>query len=173
MTWVFIAALLFGGGLIAMGLLGKDTDHDGVSGGHDIGFLALFSLRNIAWASFAFGGIGVLAVLTRRSVLVTIISSVGLGFATLLAVHVIFRALRAGEIDTAPSNVVAVGATAELVLPFDANGMGVVMFRAGGQQHELPARRADEVATLDASHFMECRIEWIDDGIAVVTPSAS
>lgn len=172
MTWVFIAALLFGGGLITMGLLGKDTDHDGVSGDHDVGFLALFSLRNLAWASFAFGGIGLLAVATQRSLFVTLASSIGLGLATMGAVHLIFRALKAGEVGTAPSNLAALGASAELVLPFDADGLGAVVFRAGGQQHEMPARRADEVASLDASHFSVCRIEWIDAGVAVVTPVA-
>lgn len=172
MTWVFIAAVLFGGGLIALGLLGKDTDHDGGIGDHDVGFLALFSLRNLAWASFAFGGMGLIAVATDRSPAVTLLSAIGLGLATLLAVDRIFRALKAGEVGTAPSDLAALGATAELVLPFDTEGLGVVAFRSAGQLHEMPARRADEVASLDASHFTACRIEWIDGGIAVVTPVA-
>ncbi len=178
MTWAFIAALIFGGGLIAMGLLGADSDadtdfgdHD--FGDHDLGFLALFSLRNLAWGSFAFGAMGLLAVITQRSRFVTWTSSIVFGLLAMLGVHFIFRALKGVDVSADTSDMLSLGANAELVLPFNADGMGMVRFRAGGQLHEMPARRAEEVATLDASYFNECRIEWIDSGVAIVRPIAS
>lgn len=170
MIWVFIASLLFGGGLVGMGLLGKDFDHDASGFDHDVGFLALFSLRNLAWAAFAFGGMGTLAVLTGRSTTVTLASSIGFGLATFLVVSLLFRLLRASEAETSSSDSMVIGAIGELVLPFNDDGLGVVSVRAGGQQLELPARRSEEAAGMDSSSFASCRIDFIDGGVAVVTP---
>jgi hypothetical protein len=65
-----------------------------------------------------------------------------------------------------------IGAPATLVLPFDANGLGVISFRANGQVQEMPARRAPDVAALESAHFAACRIGWIENGIAVVEPAS-
>lgn len=178
MTWLFIASLLFGGGLIAIGLLGKDADHDGLGDSldadhgfdHDTGFLALFSLRNFAWGAFAFGAMGLLAVATKRSPFVTIVSSSAFGIASFLIVHRVFQALKRSEVGLNPSDSIVVGATGSLVLPFNEDGIGVVSLRAGGQRMELPAKRSDDSAELDVSMFATCRVEWIDAGVAVVSP---
>lgn len=179
MTWLFVASLLFGGGLIAIGLLGKDTDHGDLGGGHDAGpgfdhdtgFLALFSLRNLAWGSFAFGAMGLLAIATKRSTFVTLASSISFGLATFLVVSWLFRALGRSEVGVNPSDSIVIGATGSLVLPFNEDGLGVVSLTAGGQQIELPARRSEETKAVDVSMFAVCTIEWIDAGVAVVSPA--
>lgn len=175
MAWVFAAALLFGGVMVLLGLLGKDADTDvGFGSGDfgDAGLVAVFSLRNLTWASFAFGGIGLLAVLTRRSPATTWLSAGAAGIGTLLAVHLLFRALRRSEASSEALDALAVGTTAQLVLPFNDEGLGLISFRAHGQLHEMPARRAADVATLPSEHFSACRIGWIEDGVAIVEPTA-
>jgi hypothetical protein len=173
MTWIFGAALLFGVSLIVMGLLGNDSDADVAADGDawgDAGLFAVFSLRNLTWASFAFGGIGLLAVLTERTPTTAILSATAAGVVTLVGVHALFRALRRSEAGSEPLDVSLVGAPGILVLPFDDRGLGVVSFRANGQVQELPARRAPDVMELDSRLFTACRIEYVEDGIAVVHP---
>ncbi len=176
MLWIFLSAFAIGGGLIIASLLGHDTD----GGGHhthtsdvvaDAGLFAVFSLRNLTWASFAFGGIGTLAVLTQRSPLTIWASSATAGLLTLVGVHVLFRALQRGEGGENPLDVTAIGAQATLVLPFNDDGVGVVRFLANGQVQELPARRAPDAEQWDSSHFADCRIEYIADGMAIVRPA--
>lgn len=179
MWWIFVAALLFGGALIAMSLFGSDGDDLGAHAGHahhdvgDAGLFAVFSLRNLTWASFAFGGIGLLAVLTHRGPATTWISAGVAGIGTLLGVHYLFKALQRGEASSEARDALAVGTTAELVLPFNEDGVGVISFRANGQLHEMPARRAVEVADMPSEYFAECRIGWIENGVAVVQPTAT
>jgi hypothetical protein len=179
MWWVFVAALLFGGALIAMSLLGSDGDHLGGHAGHahqdfgDAGLFAVFSLRNLTWASFAFGGIGLLAVLTHRSPATTWITASLAGIGTLAGVHMLFRALQSSEASSAPIDALAVGTTASLVLPFNEDGLGLISFRANGQLHEMPARRAVDVEDMPSEYFAECRIGWIENGVAVVQPTAN
>jgi hypothetical protein len=177
MVWLFVAALLLGGGLVAMSLLGHhDGDGIDVDHGHhfdDVGLLAVFSLRNFTWASFAFGGIGLLGVLTQRSATTSLVSAIAAGLLTLVAVHMLFLFLRRSEAGDLPSDALVFGTHAQLVLPFNDAGFGTVSFRANGQVHEMPARRADEVAGMDAASFAECRIEFIENGIAVVQPASA
>lgn len=173
MIWVFVSALLFGGGLIAFSLFGQSTDHGDVH--HtvgDTGLFAVFSLRNLTWASFAFGGIGALAVLTHRSATTTWLSSGAAGVGTLLAVHLLFSALRRSEASSEALDALAIGTTAALVLPFNDEGLGMISFRAHGQLHEMPARRAQPVESLPSEHFAACRIGWIENGIAIVEPAS-
>lgn len=174
MIWIFASALLFGGGLIAMSLFGTDADHGDVHHAvGDTGLFALFSLRNLAWASFAFGGIGLLAVLTRRTPATIWLWSIGAGVDTLIVVHLLFRALRRSEASSEALDSLAVGTTASLVLPFNDDGLGVISFRAHGQLHEMPARRAAETASLSSENFRTCRIGWIEDGVAIVEPATA
>jgi hypothetical protein len=175
MVWLFVAAFLLGGGLVAMTLLGHH-DGDGIDHGHhfdDVGLLAVFSLRNFTWASFAFGGIGLLGVLTQRSAATSLTAATAAGVVTLLAVHSLFLFLRRSEAGDLPSDALVFGTQAKLVLPFNDAGFGTVSFRANGQIHEMPARRAVEVADLDADNFAECRIEYIENGVAVVQPASN
>lgn len=180
MLWVFAAALLLGGGLVVMGLLGHDDASHADVGGHpdghggDAGLFALISLRNVAWASFAFGGIGLLAVLTRRPLATTLSASIAAGVITFFLVHTVFGALRRSEPVSQPLDVLAVGASARLVLPFnDQDGLGVITFVANGQVYEMPARRAPDVTSFESAQFSTCRIDMITDGIAIVLPAAS
>lgn len=170
MIWLFLAAFVFGAGLLAMSTLGGTDGHDDLS--HDVGLLAVFSLRNLMWASLAFGGIGLLAVLTQRSVATALATSTSAGVITLLGVHAVFRMLQRSEAGDLPSDAQVYGVDGQLVLPFNADGVGLVAFRANGQLHELPARRASEVAALDSSHFIACRVDGIENGIAIVRPSS-
>ncbi len=174
MIWLFIAAFVFGAGLLAMSTLGVGDSDAELSDGaaHDVGLLAVFSLRNMMWASLSFGGIGVLAVLTQRSVATTLTASIGAGVVTLIGVHAIFRMLRRSEAGDLPADAQVFGVDAQLVLPFNADGVGLIAFRANGQLHELPARRALDVAALDSSHFATCRVEGIENGMAIVHPSS-
>jgi hypothetical protein len=174
MIWLFASALLFGGVLIGLSVFGGHSDgsHDALSD-HlvaDAGLMAVFSLRNLTWASVAFGGIGVLAVVTARSTTTTLLSSIGAGLVTLLGVHLLFTALRRSESSLEALDALAIGVDATLVLPFNADGLGMISFRAQGQLHEMPARRADNVATMPSDRFTACRIGWIENGIAVVQP---
>lgn len=176
MVWLFVAAFLLGGGLVAMSLLGHHDGDTDIDHGHhldDVGLLAIFSLRNFTWASFAFGGIGLLGVLTQRSATTSLVSATVAGVLTLLGVHALFQFLRRSEAGDLPSDALVFGTHAQLVLPFNDAGLGMISFRANGQVHEMPARRADEAADLDAANFVECRIEYIENGVAIVQPASN
>ena len=95
------------------------------------------------------------------------------GLLTLVGVHALFLFLRRSEAGDLPSDAQVFGTPAQLVLPFNDAGLGMVSFRANGQVHEMPARRADEVATLDVDQFADCRIEYIENGVAVVQPGSN
>lgn len=174
MVWVFVAALAFGGLFIGLALLGNEHDIDTSSADlhaiHDAGLFGLFSLRNLTWASFAFGGIGLLGVLTNRSAPVTWAAAGAAAIVTWVVVHVVFRALRRSEGADMPLDVAVIGAPASLVVPFNEQGEGVVQCAANGQYVELPARRAAEFRHVPAPQFTSCRIESIESGFAIVTP---
>jgi len=174
MIWLFLAAFVFGAGLLAMSTLGVGNGDGDLTDGsvHDVGLLAVFSLRNLTWASLAFGGIGVLAVLTQQSASTTLTASISAGVVTLIGVHTIFQMLRRSEAGDLPADAQVFGLDAQLVLPFNTDGVGLIAFRANGQLHELPARRARDVAELDSVHFATCRVEGIENGIAIVHPSS-
>lgn len=172
MVWIYVSAALLGLGLIGMSSFGHDVDDitADFDASHDIGLLALFSLRNLAWASLAFGGIGTLGVLTGRGPVFTLIAASVVGVGTLLGVHVLFRLLQRTEAGDLPNDAHVMGLPARLVLPFNEEGHGVVSFHANGQSHELPARRASDVADADSTMFDECEIDTIERGVAIVRP---
>jgi hypothetical protein len=60
----------------------------------------------------------------------------------------------------------------QLVLPFNDDGLGVISFLAHGQLHEMPARRARRRGHPPERTLSACRIGWIEDGVAIVEPTA-
>lgn len=174
--WVFVAALAFGGLFIVLALLGSEHHLDASSPDlhalNDAGLFGLFSLRNLTWASFAFGGIGLLGVLTERPAPVVWTAAGAAAAIAWAVVHVVFRALRRSEGVDMPLDVAVIGASASLVVPFNEQGEGVVQCAANGQYVELPARRAAEYRNVPAPQFTTCRIESIESGFAIVTPLA-
>jgi len=112
-------------------------------------------------------------VLTRRSNTTSIVAAAATGLLTLIAVHLFFQFLRRSEAGDLPSDALVFGTHAQLVLPFNDAGFGTISFRANGQVHEMTARRADEAAEIDSAHFAECRIEYIENGVAVVLPASN
>ncbi len=167
MLWLYVGALLLGGGLVAMAVFGGDgdggTDHDG-------GLLAIFSLRHLSWGGLAFGGIGLLGALTGRSTAVTLTTSAVAGVGVWALAALLMRYLRQSQSGDLPTDGIVIGTRAQLVLPFNEAGVGTIAFVANGQMMELPAVKERSAATLDDALFSECSIESIDRGTAVVRP---
>jgi hypothetical protein len=166
MLWLYLSATVFGGGLVGLSALGHHDDHHGAL--EDVGLFALLSLRTVAWAALTFGGVGLLGVFTQRSTTVTLASAAIAGLAAWFGVYVLFRYLRRSEAGDLPGDATVFDLPAQLVTPFNSDGLATISFLAGGQVRELPARcAADDDAWLpDAGGA--CRIESIDHGVAVI-----
>lgn len=168
--WLYLAAFLFGGGLVAMTVFGVDGD-----GGadHDGGLLAVLSLRNLAWGALGFGAFGLLGTLTGQTQTVTVATAVVAGVGVWAFAATLLRYLRRSQSGDPPGDGIVIGTRAELVLPFNEAGIGTISFVVNGQIAELPAIKERGAMTLDDALFAQCTIESIDRGIAVVRPLES
>ena len=174
---LYLFSLIVGGGLIVYSLTGgHDSHHDAGGGhGHDThGHDAVkwFSLRNLTYFLFVFGGIG--AALTKTwagaawplVLLFAVVGGLGVGALVSLAFDYLSRT-DSGARDSEQSFV---GLTGTVSLPIAPGGMGKVLVQRGDRTYELIARPQDAGAAKNASKWKSVIVVEMGRGTALVTP---
>lgn len=174
MLGIYLLAAILGGGLLVFSLLGggdhdaghgdasgldagHDFDHD-VGTGHDAGtghdvqqgwagelVLGLFRPRNLTFFLAAFGITGTLVtLLTSTSTLGTLIPSLGMGLAAMLATHATFLWLaRSDSAVDAVSDSDLEGCVGRVILPLSPGERGRIACRVGDHMTYITATLAD------------------------------
>jgi hypothetical protein len=162
---LYVAAAVFGLLFVGWGAIaGGDAEpHGGVD--HDAGVWALFSLRSLAFGALTFGAVGALGSMGGWSRGLTALLAFVLGAGGWVGVGALFRYLRVADASW-------IGTEAELVVPFDASGVGRIALLVGGQLTEIAARRAPAFAAVPADAFRRCQVEQLEGDVALVMPLA-
>lgn len=157
-----VFGILFVGWSLVSGDDGSHADHGGD--------WALFSVRTLAFASLAFGAMGLIGYFAKWTAPVTFFAAAALGGTTWIGVASLFRYLRQSQSGALLSDASWLGSEAVLVMPFGRDGIGKISLTHGGQVIELAARRAPAFQATPAAQFRRCRIDEFTDSTAVVVP---
>jgi hypothetical protein len=169
---LYVAAAVFGLLFVGWGAIaGGDAEPQG-GVDHDAGVWALFSLRSLAFGALTFGAVGALGSVGGWSRGLTALLAFVLGAGVWVGVGALFRYLRVSESGTMLADASWIGTEAELVVPFDASGVGRIALLIGGQLTEIAARRAPAFATVPAEAFRRCQVEQLEGDVALVMPLA-
>lgn len=184
MTSIFWFALVVGGGLLLLSVLGDLLGDAGVDSGDasaalDLGdagttgsyWHAILSLRSLTYFLFGFGATGVLLDITWQGAysLIRLAASLGAG---VLAGG--FNAFLIGYIRRTDSGRMAgdgalVGLEGRVMIPLAAGGTGKIEVRRGGREDELLALPYEVTATAPEEWTRVIIVE-MRDGIALVVP---
>lgn len=188
MTSIFWFALVLGGGLLLLSVLGDifgdaadgfgeagaELDVEGgsldadLSGGY---WHAFFSLRSLTYFLFAFGATGVLLDLAWDGAYRMIAWAASIGAGVLAGG---FNALLIGYIRRTDSGRMAgdatlIGLKGQVVLPLSAEGTGKIEVTRGGRMHTLLARPFEREPTVPEEWRRVVVVE-MRDGVALVVP---
>jgi membrane protein implicated in regulation of membrane protease activity len=170
MLWLYLAALIIGGGTLLLqvvlghdGDAGHDADHDH---DHDHGSSLILSARFWIFLALAFGLSGALLTIFRLagSTAILVLAS-GSGIASGLFAALVIRSLKRGQVSGVASADEAVGRVAEVLIPCEQGRIGKVRLQLRGQTMDLLARAGD--TTISAG--TKVVIEEIEGGIARVS----
>lgn len=160
MTSLFLFALILGGGLLAVSLLGDlfgggdadfdtdlDTDLDpdaDLSADPDAdldGALRIFTVRNVTYFLFGFGAVGWLLVRAGPELPMWVVTAAAMTAGVLSAAMaaVIFGWLRATDSGWQSEEGSFVGCEGRIVLPVGHEKVGRIVVRRGDREHELRA----------------------------------
>lgn len=149
MLWVYVAALIIGGGLLLLqailGHEGVDTDGDGVPD-HDTDADAslLFSARFWIFLALAFGLAGtLLTVFQLASTFVVLALAGGSGVVSGLFAASVMRALKRGQVSSVASAQEAIGRVGAVLVPCEKGRVGKVRMVLRGHTLDLLAMSDD------------------------------
>jgi hypothetical protein len=192
MLGLYLFALVLGGGLLVLSLLGGDSDADapdadfqadadvdaqadgGVGQSHfGAGglVLGLFKPRNLVFLLATFGVTGSLLTWLGVGRAATLTLAVAMGAAAMVLTHAVFTWIRRSDASVEVlSDSDLEGSIARVVLPLAPGVAGQVACLAGGREVYLTARLAADVSEPLATG-REVVILRTGDGVAVVIPS--
>jgi hypothetical protein len=175
MNFIFWLALVVGGGLFLLSLLG---DVFGVEGheGHafhadtDADWGRIFSMRNATYFLFAFGAVGVLLnVLWDGSDVLALVAALLTGLGAWWVSYAAFGYLRRTDYRQMPGDELLVGRIGSVSLPIVKGGTGKIVVNKSGHTQELLAKPHDDD---DANPELWDSVIVIEvrDGVALVSP---
>lgn len=170
MLFLYLLALLVGGGLLLISLLGGD-DGSGPLGDGDnpVQFL---SLRTLTYFLFVFGGVGALLSATwprATAPLILLLATVsGAGTGALAAA--LFGYLRRTESGNRESDESFVGLAGTIVVPIAGAQVGKVRVQRGDRSFELLARPFDSDPERDPASWTTVVVIEMRRGVALVSP---
>ena len=177
MGFLYALALVLGGGLLALSLMGDwfgAHGHADPTGGHadihhgDFQWSKLFSVRNLTYFMFAFGATGMLASAVAGD-LVSAVVATATGVGAWLLSSTLFGYLKKTESGERPTDRTLVGKVGQITLPLQPGGTGKVLVTRSGQTHELLAKPMSN-ETGPAESWNSVVIVEVRDGIAYVAP---
>lgn len=190
MESVFWFALVLGGGLLVISLLGgvfegmdmeldadldadlgadmgTDVDTHGHGAGHSV--VEAFSVRNLTYFLFGFGATGVLLGWTGVGLPLTLAASGGVGVIAAALSAVAFRWLRTTDSGEGLPDESFEGTTGRVLLPMREGAPGLVVVRRGKREYELHAEPLEPGAP-GADEWSQVIVVEMKDGTARVMP---
>jgi hypothetical protein len=177
MISLYIFALVVGGGLLLLSLMGDvvgaETDAVDlavdVPGGADAG--KILTLRHATYFLFGFGAVGTLLVLRwpDAPALLPLAAASGVGIAGSALAGWVFRWLRRTDSGETGGEEQFIGLAGRVVLPLGPGRTGRVLVRQADREYELRALPLDPGAP-DASSWGEVLVVRMEDGTAFVSP---
>lgn len=191
MLGLYLFALVLGGGLLVLTLLGGDgesdvgadadieveVEADADPGGHHGGIgageivLGLFRPRNLTFLLATFGATGTLLTLSGAGRLTTAVLAAAMGTVAMVLTHAVFFWIRRTEsaVDLV-GDVELEGSIGRVVLPLSPGTRGRVACRVGGRELYLTARLSADI-TDSVGVGREVVIVRTAEGEAEVIPS--
>lgn len=199
MASIFLFCLILGGGLLGLSLLGDlfgggdmdlesdvDTHLEGDIGGSEVGpgdaatgeaatdvagAIRIFTIRNLTYFLFGFGGIGWLLMAFGPELPIWAITATAVlgGTGAAGAAAVLFGWLKATDSGGQAEEASFVGCEARVLLPVGHGKVGQIMVRRGEREHELRALPFDERAS-DPERWRNVVVIEMDGGTARVSP---
>lgn len=176
MSFLYWLALVVGGGLFLISLLGTFAGAEGHDGeafhsDTDTDWGRIFSLRNATYFMFAFGAVGVLlqALWRGERGTFTLLLAVVTGLIAWTLSNLVFTYIRRTDTGHMHGDELLVGRVARVSLPILKGGTGKILVEKAGRTQELLAKpHGDDEGdpeTWDSVVVVEVR-----DGVALVTP---
>lgn len=178
MLTFYLFALILGGGMLLLSVLGgdggdADLDLDvdvGVEPGADGSASKIFSFRSAIYTLFGFGATGALLTWSGVGGLITLGASIVTGLASGALIGTVFSWLERTDSGAHPGDRSLVGATGRITLPITAEVPGTVIVTRGGRDVQLRAR-PHASGQGDPSGWRQVMVVEMDaSGTALVAP---
>jgi membrane protein implicated in regulation of membrane protease activity len=183
MTFFYWLSLVVGGGLFLLSLVGDAFGAHGHShiGDGDVGteglhhddfdWGRLFSIRNLTYALFGFGavGVGMSLLWSGQKDVTTAVAAILTGVTAWLGSAAVFGYLRQSESGERLTDQSLIGRVGQITLPLLHGSTGKVLITRSGQTQELLAKPMDE-NDVDTQKWDSVVIVEMRDGIAFVAP---
>ena len=170
MTSLYWLALVLGGGLALLSLIGGSLEHHVEHDMPDPDAWHILSMRTATYFLFAFGAVGLLTQAAGSGTIVSFSAAMFTGTVATVASAAAFRYLRRSSSGSAvPADASLVGLTGAVVLPLRRNGGGKIVVRRAGRDIELMARPFEE-GDEDPEQWDQVMVVEVAGGTALVTP---
>lgn len=170
MTSLYWLALVLGGGLALLSLIGGSLEHSIEHDAPDPDAWHILSMRSATYFMFAFGAVGLLTQAIGSSAVLSFITSVATGGVAAFSSAALFRYLnRSSSGSAVPADASLVGLTGSVVLPLRRNGGGKIVVRRHGREIELIARAIEDDDASDPEQWDQVMVVEVAGGTALVT----
>ena len=169
MTTLYWLALVLGGGLGLLSVIGGSiemhVDHEVA----DPDAWHLLSMRSATYFLFAFGAVGLLTQAAGTSGIVSLAASLFTGGVAAVSSAALFRYLSRTSSGEVHSDASLVGLTGAVVLPLRREGGGKIVVCRAGREIELMARPFEDDGT-DPEAWEQVMVVEVSGGTALVAP---
>jgi hypothetical protein len=172
-TSLYWLALVLGGGLALLSLIGGSLEHHVEHDMPDPDAWHILSLRSATYFLFAFGAVGLLTQAAGSATIVSLAAALFTASIATIASGAVFRYLRRSSSGSAVmADSTLVGLTGSVVLPLRRNGGGKIVVRRSGRDIELMARPYED-GDEDPEQWDQVMVVEVTGGTALVTPYPS
>lgn len=169
MITLYWLALILGGGLGLLSVIGGSIEMELESEIPDPDAWHILSMRSATYFLFAFGAVGLLTGAAGANGVVSLFASVFTGVVAAMSSAALFRYLNRTSSGTVPTDASLVGLTGAVVLPLRRGTGGKIVVYRAGREIELMARPfADDSG--DPETWDQVVVVEVSGGTALVTP---
>jgi hypothetical protein len=168
-TTLYWLALVLGGGLGLLSLIGGSiemhVDHEVA----DPDAWHILSMRSVTYFLFAFGAVGLLTRAAGSGPTLSLAAAAFTGGVSLFASAALFRYLNRTSSGAVPTDASLVGLMGAVVLPLRRDGGGKIVVYRAGREIELMARPFGDDAS-DSEAWNQVVVVEVSGGTALVAP---